>query len=63
MGCKTDKFMLQSTLEKILTAKEYEDKETNPKYIIIKVKDYWLSEVIILQISERALCFAFSPHF
>lgn len=32
------------TLQKRLSAKEYEDSPFNPKYIIIKVKDYWLSQ-------------------
>ncbi len=32
------------TLQKALAAEEYVDSVTNPKYMIIKVKDYWLSQ-------------------
>ncbi len=32
------------TLEKKLTVKEFDDLDTNPKYIMIKIKNYWLSQ-------------------
>lgn len=32
------------TLQRNLCAPEYDDSPDNPKYIIIKVKDYWLSQ-------------------
>lgn len=32
------------TLQRDLAAKEYVDSLTNPKYIIIKVKEYWLNQ-------------------
>lgn len=32
------------TLQRDLAAEEYEDSVNNPKYIIIKVKDYWLDQ-------------------
>lgn len=32
------------TLQRDLCAKEYVDSPNNPKYMIIKVKDYWLSQ-------------------
>ena len=32
------------TLEREFAAKEYEDSPSNPKYMIIKVKDYWLNQ-------------------
>lgn len=32
------------TLQRDLSAKEYIDKYDNPKYMIIKVKDYWLNQ-------------------
>ena len=32
------------TLQRNLSAKEYVDSPSNPKYIIIKVKDYWLQQ-------------------
>lgn len=32
------------TLQRNLSAKEYIDSCDNPKYIIIKVKDYWLNQ-------------------
>lgn len=32
------------TLERNLCAKEYVDASSNPKYIIIKVKEYWLNQ-------------------
>lgn len=32
------------TLQRDIAAKEYIDSTDNPKYIIIKVKDYWLSQ-------------------
>lgn len=32
------------TLQRDLSAKEYVDSSSNPKYIIIKVKEYWLNQ-------------------
>ena len=32
------------TLQRNLAAKEYVDSDSNPKYMIIKVKDYWLNQ-------------------
>lgn len=32
------------TLQRDLAAKEYVDSDSNPKYMIIKVKDYWLNQ-------------------
>ncbi len=32
------------TLQRDLSAKEYDDSVSNPKYMIIKVKDYWLNQ-------------------
>lgn len=32
------------TLQRNLSTKEYVDSPSNPKYIIIKVKDYWLNQ-------------------
>jgi hypothetical protein len=32
------------TLQRDLSAKEYDDSVKNPKYMIIKVKDYWLNQ-------------------
>lgn len=32
------------TLQQSLCAKEYDDSDSNPKYMIIKVKDYWLNQ-------------------
>lgn len=32
------------TFQRDMSAKEYVDSKSNPKYIIIKVKDYWLNQ-------------------
>jgi len=43
-GFDSDKGPINAlTLERNLSLKEYEDNPSNPDYMIIKIKDYWLS--------------------
>lgn len=43
-GFNSSKPINAITLQRDLSADEYKDDPTNPKYMIIKIKDYWLNQ-------------------